>query len=88
MYTMEYPPRWQPLAAETIDGTNRLLHRSSDGSLVYELHLSDDWSALVASGEPISIAPVEPGRQAEIWVIEVGYEVDLDQDDQTGPPLR
>ncbi len=87
MHTMEYPPRWQPLAAETIDGTNRLLYRSSDASLVYELHLSDDWSTVVASGEPISIAPVEPGRQVEIWVIEVGYEVDLDQDDQIGPPL-
>ena len=86
-YTMEYPRRWQAIAAEIIDEGNRLLYRSSDGMLIYELHVSDDWSEIVASGDPISIAPVEPGWQDEIWAIEVGYEVDLDRDGRIGPPL-
>jgi hypothetical protein len=85
--TMEYPPRWQAIAAEIIDEGNRLLYRSSDGMLIYELHVSDDWSEIVASGDPISINPVEPGWQDEIWAIEVGYEVDLDRDGRIGPPL-
>ena len=29
--------------------------------LVYELHVSDDWRKIVASREPISIAPIESG---------------------------
>ena len=86
-YTMEYPRRWQAIAAEVIDEGNRLLYRSSDGMLIYELHVSDDWSEIVASRDPISINPVEPGWQDEIWAIEVGYEVDLDRDGGIGPPL-
>ena len=72
--------QWQLLAAESIDGTNKILWRNNVGNYLHTWALNSSWGWQASEGSfPLS----SPGA----WNLESAFQVDANRDGIIGAPL-
>jgi hypothetical protein len=71
---------WQMLAADTIDGINKILWRNNTSNFLHSWSLDANWNLQSASGS-------DGFNTAKAWELETSFQVDATRDGITGAPF-